>query len=244
MRVIIYFVPELSKLSVYLIKYKSEAFEKFKEFKNEVENQTGKSIKTLRSDRGREYLSTVFTQYLKDNGILSQWTPPYTPQLNGVSERRNRTLLDMVRSMMSQAMLPISLWGYALETAAYILNKVPSKSVSSTPYEIWKKKKPDFKHIKAWGCPAHVKKHDPEKLESRTDKCRFVGYPKQTFGYYFYHPSEQRVFVAKRAVFLEKEYLIQKDNENKVDLGTKSMLNSTSYYEGKLRSSLRKISKN
>ena len=92
---------------VYLMKYKSEAFEKFREYKNEVENQTGKSIKTLRSDRGGEYLSTEFTQFLKDHGILSQWTPPYTPQLNGVSERRNRTLLDMVRSMMSFADLPI-----------------------------------------------------------------------------------------------------------------------------------------
>ncbi|CAL9112605.1 unnamed protein product, partial [Musa textilis] len=68
--------------------------------KREVENQTGKSIKTLRSDRGGKYLSIEFTQFLKDYGILSQWTPPYTPQLNGVSERRNRTLLDMVRSMM------------------------------------------------------------------------------------------------------------------------------------------------
>ena len=103
------FTDDLSRYGyVYLMKYKSEAFEKFREYKNEVENQTGKSIKTLRSDRGGEYLSTEFTQFLKDHGILSQWTPPYTPQLNGVSERRNRTLLDMVRSIMSFADLPIS----------------------------------------------------------------------------------------------------------------------------------------
>ena len=142
------------------MKYKSEAFEKFREYKNEVENQTGKSIKTLRSDRVGEYLSTEFTQFLKDHGILSQWTPPYTPQLNGVSERRNRTLLDMVRSMMSFADLPISFWGYALETAAYLLNRVPTKSVVSTPYEIWKGKKLDLKVVKIWGCPAHVKRHN------------------------------------------------------------------------------------
>ena len=93
---------------VYLLKYKSEVFEKFKEYKSEVENQLGKSIKVLRSNRGGEYLSQEFQDYLKENGILSQWTPPYTPQLNGVSERRNRTLLDMVRSMMSHANLPKS----------------------------------------------------------------------------------------------------------------------------------------
>ena len=90
-----------------LMRHKSETFEKFKEFRHEVEKQTGKSIKTLRSDRGGEYLSNEFLGYLKEYGILSQWTPPGTPQLNGVSERRNRTLLDMVRSMMSHTELPI-----------------------------------------------------------------------------------------------------------------------------------------
>ena len=116
------FIDDRSRFGyVYLMKHKSEAFEKFKEYKNEVEKQTKHSIKTLRSDRGGEYLNGEFLDYLKENGIVSQWTPPYTPQLNGVSERRNRTLLDMVRSMMSYADLPVFLWGYALETSAYFL---------------------------------------------------------------------------------------------------------------------------
>ena len=164
------FTDDFSRFGwVYLMRFKSKAFEKFIEFKNEVEKQSGKSIKTLRSDRGGEYLSTEFTQFLKDNGILAQLTPPYTPRMNGVSERRNRTLLDMVRSMMSFSKLPISLWGYALETAVRVLNVLPSKSVASTPYEIWKGKKPDFSYFRVWGCPAHVKKHDTDKLESRTE---------------------------------------------------------------------------
>ncbi|KAM2485886.1 hypothetical protein ACFX1W_038022 [Malus domestica] len=108
---------------VYLMKYKSESFERFKEFKNEVEKQTGKQIKTLRSDRGGEYLSNEFLDYLKECGIVSQWTPPGTPQHNGVSERRNRTLMNMVRSMMSSANLPVTFWGYALYTATYLLNR-------------------------------------------------------------------------------------------------------------------------
>ncbi|KAL0439755.1 UNVERIFIED_CONTAM: hypothetical protein Slati_2458500 [Sesamum latifolium] len=82
-------------------------------------------------------LSGEFIDYLKENGILSQWTPPGTPQLNGVAERRNRTLLDMVRSMTSFTELPPSFWGYALKTAAKLLNITPSKSVLQTPYEIW-----------------------------------------------------------------------------------------------------------
>jgi transposase InsO family protein len=119
------------------MKHKSETFEKFKEFQSEVENQRDKKIKTLRSDRGGEYLSHEFSNHLKSCGIVAQLTPPGTPQRNGVSERRNRTLLDMVRSMMSQSNLPLSFWGYALETAAFTLNRVPSKSVVKTPYEMW-----------------------------------------------------------------------------------------------------------
>ena len=119
---------------IYLIKHKSEALEKFKEFKSEVENQTDKKIKTLRSDRGGEYLSQEFIDYLKEYGIVSQWTPPGTPEWNGVSERRNQTLMEMVRSMTSHGKLPMFLWSYALETALHTLNRVPTKSVDKTPY--------------------------------------------------------------------------------------------------------------
>ncbi|KAK8670729.1 hypothetical protein V6N13_037347 [Hibiscus sabdariffa] len=127
---------------IYLMRHKSEALEKFKEFRNEVQNQHGKSIKALRSDRGGEYLSHEFDELLKGCGIVSQLTPPGTPQWNGVFERRNRTLLDMVRSMMSHSHLPISFWGHALETTAFTLNRVPSKSVQKTPHEMWTGKRP------------------------------------------------------------------------------------------------------
>ena len=176
------------------MKHKSESFENFKEFKNEVQNQLGKNIKTLRSDRGGEYLSLEFDDHLKECGILSQLTPPGTPQWNDVSERRNRTLLDMVRSMMSHADLPNSFWGHALLTTAYTLNRVPSKK---TPYEIWSGKKPHMSYMKIWGCEVYVKRQISTKLEPKSDKCLFVGYPKETRGYYFYNPSEGKVFVAR-----------------------------------------------
>ncbi|GKA46042.1 retrotransposon protein, putative, ty1-copia subclass [Tanacetum coccineum] len=121
---------------VYLLKHKHEVFETFKVFQKEVENQLGKTIKSLRSDRGGEYMSQEFLDHLKEHGIIAHRTPPYTPQNNGVSERRNRTLLDMVRSMMSQTTLPKSFWDYALETAARILNMVPSKKSKLLDLEI------------------------------------------------------------------------------------------------------------
>ncbi|KAK9018687.1 hypothetical protein V6N11_033734 [Hibiscus sabdariffa] len=100
---------------IYLMSHTSEALERFKEFKNEVQNQHVKSIKALQSEQGGEYLSQDFDELLKECGIVSQLTPPSTPQWNGVSERRNRTLLDMVRSMMSHSDLLTSFWAHVLE---------------------------------------------------------------------------------------------------------------------------------
>ncbi|KAL0463140.1 UNVERIFIED_CONTAM: transposon Ty1-A Gag-Pol polyprotein [Sesamum latifolium] len=140
----------------------------------EVENQTSRKIKALRSDRGGEYLSGEFIDYLKENGILSQWTPPGTPQLNGVAERRNRTLLDT--------------------------------SIPQTPYEIWHGKPASYKYLRVWGSPAYVKRLVGDKLNSRSSLYRFIGYPKETAGYYFYDPAEQKVFISRNVVFLEKGF--------------------------------------
>ncbi|GJU16147.1 retrotransposon protein, putative, ty1-copia subclass [Tanacetum coccineum] len=180
---------------VYLLKHKHEVFETFKVFKSEVENQLGKTIKAIRSDRGGEYISQEFKDYLKTCGIVQQLTPPYTPQHNGVSERRNRTLLNMVRSMMSLTIFPLSFWDYALESVARILNMVPTKKVDKNPYELWHGKVPNLSYLKVWGCEAHVKRHTPDKLQQRSDKCIFVGYPKETMGYYFYYPPENKIVV-------------------------------------------------
>ncbi|KAL0439493.1 UNVERIFIED_CONTAM: hypothetical protein Slati_2432300 [Sesamum latifolium] len=139
---------------VYLMRYKSEAFGRFKKYRLEVENQTGHKIKALWSDRGGEYLHGEFIDYLKENGILSQWTPPGTPQLKE---------------------------GYALETAAKLLNIAPSKTVPQ-------------------------KRVVGDKLDSRSSLCRFIGYLEETAGYYFYDPSEQKIFISRNAMFLEKGF--------------------------------------
>ena len=109
------FTDDLSRYGyIYLMKHKSETFKKFKEFQSEVENHRNKKIKFLQSDRGGEYLSYEFGLHLKQCRIVSQLKPLGTPQHNGASERFHRTLLDMVRSMMSLTDLPLSFWGYAL----------------------------------------------------------------------------------------------------------------------------------
>lgn len=125
-------------------------------------------IKVLWSDRGGEHLSQEFCDYLRECGIVSQLTPHGTPQWNGISEMRNRTLLDMVRSMMSWATLPVFFWGFALETVAFMLNRVLSKSVDKTPLELWHGQLPSVSFMKNWGCEAYVKRHElTTKLEPK-----------------------------------------------------------------------------
>ena len=101
-------------------------------------------------------MSYEFGLHLKQCGIVSQLMPPGTPQLNGVSGHHNHTLLDIVQSMMYLTNLPLSFWGYALETTAFTLNRAPSKSVEMTPYELWFGKKPKLSFLKVWGYDAYV----------------------------------------------------------------------------------------
>ena len=203
---------------IYLMRQKSETFTKFREYKAEAEKQLGLHIKELRSDRGGEYLSGEFKSYLTQEGIVSQLSAPGTPQQNRVAERRNRTLQDMVRSMLSYSSLPISFWGYAIETAMYLLNLVPSKTVPKTPTELWKGRKPSLSHIRIWGAPAHVLRKDPNKLESRTEVCMFVGYPKGTRGGLFYSPSDKKVIVSTHATFLDEDYISNFKPKSKIIL--------------------------
>ena len=158
------FIDDYSRYGyLYLIKEKSESLDKFKIFRTEVEKQLGKIIKVVRSDRGGEYygkhgdagqLKGPFAKYLEDSGIVAQFTMPGSPEQNGIAERRNRTLMEMVRSMISRTNLPGFLWGEALKTALYILNRVPTKVVPLTPFELWTGRKPSLNHLKVWGCPA------------------------------------------------------------------------------------------
>ena len=104
---------------------------------------------------------------------------------------------------MSLTNLLLSFWGYALETAAFTLNRAPSKSVEMTPYELWFGKKPKLSFLKVWVCDTYVKMLPPDKLEPKSEKCVFIGYPKETTRFTSYHRSEGNIFVAKNGTFLE-----------------------------------------
>ena len=116
----------------------------------------------------------------------------------------------MVRSMISYSTLSISLWMEALKTAIHILNRVSSKSVPKTPYELWTGKEPSLNYLCVWGCPAEAKVFNPNigKLDSKTISCHFIGYLEKSKGYRFYCPDRQTKFVETRhAVFLEDDMI-------------------------------------
>jgi transposase InsO family protein len=142
---------------IYPIKERNKVLDIFKIFKAEIKNQHNLKIKVVQSDRGGEYYGRhtpygqvpgPFARFLQKNGIVAQYSTPDEPQQNGVPERRNRTLMDMMRSMISYSDLPLSLWMDALKTVIHILNRVPSKAVPKTPYELWTGREPSLKHLR------------------------------------------------------------------------------------------------
>nr|GEY11721.1 hypothetical protein [Tanacetum cinerariifolium] len=170
------------------------AFEKY------VSCMSGKMARkpyTHQLERAKDLLGLIHTDVCGPFNIMSRQGASYFVTFtDNFSQRRNRTLLDMVRSMMSQTTLPKSFWDYALETTARIPNMVPTKKVEKTPYEVWHRKAPKLSYLKVWGCEALVKRDTltkPNKLELRSNKCIFVGYPKETMGYSFYYPPENKV---------------------------------------------------
>ena len=127
-------------------------------------------------------MSYQFRKICDENGIERQLTIPETPQQNGVTKRKNRILLEMVRSIMAQANLSISYCGDAFLTIAYVFNRVPAKSVTSTPYELWTKRKPDLSNLKPWGYAVYVhdSSHKYGKLAPRGKKTIFIRYSKHS----------------------------------------------------------------
>lgn len=200
-RYFILFIDDFSRMTwVYFIKEKSEVFGVFKRFKALVEKQSGKHIKALRSDRGKEYNSHEFDKFCEDEGIERQLTVAYTPQQNGVSERKNRTVMEMARSMLKEKGLPNTFWAEAVYTAVYIMNRCPTKAVQDkTPIEAWSGKKPSAKHLRVFGsiCYIHVPKEKRHKLEDKTERGIFLGYSTQSKGYRIYNLPAKKLIISR-----------------------------------------------
>ena len=191
---------------IYILKHKSEVFSKFCEWKASVERTYDKRLKALRTDNGGEFTSGEFEEFLKKDGIRHELTVPKNPQQNGVAERLNRTLMEMVRCMLSWSRLPQRYWAEAVSTAVYLRNRCPTKCVSGmTPYEALTGVKPKVNHLRVFGCAAycHIPKDERKKLDVKSRKCVFMGYAENRKGYRLYDLANQKVVYSRDVTFNE-----------------------------------------
>ncbi|CAL9002440.1 unnamed protein product [Prunus brigantina] len=201
------FTDDCTRMSwVYFIRNKSSALECFMKFKAITELQSGFKIKSLRSDMGGEFLSGEFNKFCEESGIQSQLTVAYSPQQNGVAERKNRTVVEMAKSMLHEKAIPYEFWTEAVNIAVYLLNRCPTKALKKvTPFEGYTGRKPGIAHLKIFGSSCHVLIPSAlrHKLEENSHKCIFVGYGLCEKGYRLFDPSTRKVILSRDVQFDE-----------------------------------------
>jgi transposase InsO family protein len=204
----IIFIDDCSRKTwIYFLKTKDESFSRFQDFKNLVENQTGRHIRVFRTDNGKEFDSYKYDELCRASGIKRELTVPYNPQQNGVAERKNRTICEAARAMMYDQNLPLSLWAEAASTAVYIQNRCPHKALEEkTPEEVFTGKKPSVDHLRIFGSPVyiHIPKEKRTKLEPSGKKGTFVGYSETSKAYRIYVPGQKFIEVSRDVTFHEE----------------------------------------
>ncbi|GBM95568.1 Retrovirus-related Pol polyprotein from transposon TNT 1-94, partial [Araneus ventricosus] len=232
------FIDDCSRfVHVYFLRSKDEVKPAFLEFKAYIENKLNCKIKTLRTDQGLEYVGPNFDHYLVKNGIKRERTCAYTPQMNGIAERENRTLVNMARCLLLQSGLPMKFWAEAINWAVYIRNRCPTRGLhdeNQTPFQKLFGKKPTVKHFQTFGQKAFALNKQPQKgkFDARSTECIFMGYSDENRVYRLFDSQANKVITSRDVKFInefektsnyeelffseiipkEKEHLPQKDN--------------------------------
>jgi transposase InsO family protein len=196
------------------LKSKDEVFSKFKEFKALIENLSEKNIKILRSDNVGEYTSKYFVNFYKDFGIKRELTTPYNPQKNGVAEQKNRTILEVVKTMIHDQDLPMCLWEEVAMAVVYVQNRLSHSALGlKTLEEMFTKKKPKVSHLKIFGCPVfiHIPKEKRNKLDPSGKKRIFVGYCEVSKAFRIYISGQHHIEISRDVTFYE-DAVLKKSN--------------------------------
>lgn len=214
------FIDDYSGLArAYYLKRKSDAPRAFDDFKAWAENQTGKKIKRVRSDRGGEYTSKEFTDHLRSLGIEHEKTMPKSPQQNGRAERWNRTIVEKAMSMLHEAGLSHGFWQLAVEAAVHIYNRQPMRRLKwRCPITVWDGTIPDVSYFRVFGCKAYVHVQKSEragKLDKKAVEMTFVGYEPGSKGYRFWNPATRSIVVSRDVIFDEESFPARKTPGNR-----------------------------
>ena len=195
-------------------------FQKFKDFLSMGETLFGKKMLKFRSDNGDEYTSGEYRSFLKEQGVKKEETVPYSPQQNGLAERTNRTIMEKVRSMLYGSKLPFKFWAEAVSTAVYLQNRSPTNYLGDiTPYEKWYQKKPNVGHLRVIGCVAYaqIPSENRSKLDFKSRKCVFVGYPDGGKGYKLFDFTRNKMIRSRDVIFSEDDFQMLLSDKDQPD---------------------------
>ena len=188
------------------MKHESDVFGIFKKWKAQVENQTGRKIKYLRTDNGLEYRDKEFIRFCELEDITRHFTVKRTPQQNGVAERMNRTLVERAKCMRLNVGLPKVFWAETIDTTSFIINRSSSSAIDfKIPEEVSSGRPVDYSSLKIFGCSAyvHMQSGERSKLDSKLRKCVFLGFEKGVKGYRFWDPISKKTVTSRDVIFDE-----------------------------------------
>ena len=216
---------------MFLLRHKSDVFNVFVHFKSLVKNQFNSTIKILRSDRGGEYDNHKFKSFCLDHGIQHQFSCPYTPQQNGVAERKHRHVVESGRAMLHQSQLPLSFWSYAFSTAIFLINRILSSVLNFvSPWEKFFHKKPPLQALKAFGCACYplLRSYPSHKLQPKSSQCIFLGYLPMLKGYICLDTTSGRIYISSQAIFHESVFPSYTSVSSNSDSSTSSLVTPSS----------------
>ncbi|GJT97157.1 retrovirus-related pol polyprotein from transposon TNT 1-94 [Tanacetum coccineum] len=198
------------------LRSKDETPEVLKDFLTMIQRNLQAQVITVRTDRGTEFLNKTLHAYFKEEGIEHQTSTPRTPEQNGVVERRNRTLVEAARTMLSASKLPLSFWAEAVATACYTQNRsIIISTHGKTAYHIINDRKPSIKHLHIFGCICYITRdgENLDKMKEKGDPCVMVGYSTQSKGYRVYNKRTRNIdpFIIK---FVEKSKKVMSDHNS------------------------------
>ena len=208
---------------LFLLKQKTEVTSTIKNLINTIENQFSERVKGLRTDNAKDFLNRELREFLASKGIIHETSCPYTPQQNGLAERKIGDIVDKGRTLLIQANAPVNMWGFAVMTAIHLINRLPSRTLDyKSPIEILEKNYPSVRlktglPVRVFGCIAYVHNstHKQNKLSAKAIKCVFIGYSTTQKGYKLYHPITRRYIVQKDVVFDEDNFFYKQTGYEK-----------------------------
>ncbi|GJT38378.1 putative RNA-directed DNA polymerase [Tanacetum coccineum] len=220
----------------YMLKGKDDVYDSIVNFTNMLSNQFETKVKKFRSDNGSEFVNNKLQNFLNEKGILHQTSCVYTPQQNGIVERKHRHLLNVARSLMFQGELPLYLWPECILTTVYLINRTPSSVLSGkSPFYLVYGHDPSLSHLRVFGCLCYATiLNNQDKFSSRSERCVFIGYSNSKKGYKLLSLENKSILFSRDVKFYETVFPFKmKNNPQKVvfESGITSDLNHKNFFD-------------